>query len=243
MSQSHLKKRNWLILIGFSMMLALGIINLKNLPFAKNNNQSASYPKPEKKQDLADDYIRQASQHFYFREISQAAEDYFNAIAVYESRNDLFNIATTYEALGDLYIMAGEIAKAEENFVKAADFYAQAKNIHGQTNVFKSIGDIHVKYENFDTAGDWYQKAMMINEGLKPHLTLGQTQEALGHLYWKMENIPEAINSFKLAQKTFASIKYNLGYEHLHHVIQKLTKISRNQPSLQAPASDKNSIY
>ena len=225
------------------MLLALGIINLKNLPISKKNNESTSYPKPVKKEDLADDFIRQASQHFYFREISQAAEDYYKAIAVYESRNDIFNIATTYEALGDLYIMESEVAKAEANFVRAADFFSQANNIQGQTNAFKSVGDIYVKHENYDTAGEWYQKALTINEGFKPHLTLGQTQEALGHLYWKMENIAEAINSFKLAQNTFASIKYNLGYEHLHHVIQRLTKISRNQPNLQAPASDKNSTY
>ena len=57
----------------------------------------------------------------------------------------------------------------------------------------------------------------------------GQVQEAIGHLYWKTNKIPEAINSFKEAQETFASIKYVLGYEHLHHVLVKLNKISRQQ--------------
>ncbi|MGV7220971.1 MAG: tetratricopeptide repeat protein [Nitrospinales bacterium] len=245
MSSSHLKKRNWLILLGFSMMLALGIINLKNLPFSKKTDNSASYPKPEKKEDLADDFIRQASQNFYYREFPQAAENYYKAIAIYETRKDTFNIATTYEALGDLHVMAREITKAEESYVKAAGFFSQVQNFQGQTNVFKNIGDIHVKYENFDKAGEWYKKALTINEGRKPHLALGQTHEALGHLYWKSENISGAIKSFKEAQNTFKLIKYNLGYEHLHHVIQKLTKISRNQkqPSPKTPTSDKSPVY
>jgi tetratricopeptide (TPR) repeat protein len=217
------------------MLLALGIINLNSLPFSKKNDESASYPKPVKKEDLADDFIRAASQNFYYREFPQAAENYYKAIAIYESRKDLLNIAATYEALGDLHIMAREITEAEANFVKAADFYSQAKNIQGQTNVLKSIGDIYVKNKNYNVAGNWYQKAMAINEGLKPHLTLGQTQEALGHLYWKTEKIPEALNSFKQAQNTFKLIKYNLGYEHLHHVIQKLTKISRKQSDHKTP--------
>ena len=235
MSQSQQKKRNWSILIGFTLLLALGIINLKSLPFSNKNDKSAYNPKPVKKEDIADNFIRQASQNFYYREFPQAAENYYKAIAIYESRKDTFNIATTYEALGDLYIMAREFAEAEGNYVKAANFYSQANNLQGQTNVFKSIGDIHVKHENYDIAGEWYKKALTINEGHKPHLTLGQTQEAIGHLYWKTGNISEALKSFKQAQISFKSIKYNLGFEHLHHVIQKLTKISRQQTNNKTP--------
>ena len=139
--------------------------------------------------------------------------------------------------------MAREISEAEDNYVKASDFYSQAQNVEGQINSFKNIGDLHLKLEHIDIAEGWYRKALAVNKGLTPNITLGQTQEAMGHLYWKTNNISGAINSFKQAQNTFSSIKYNLGYEHLHHVIQKLTKISRKQPGTETPSPDKSPVY
>ena len=46
-----------------------------------------------------------------------------------------------------------------------------------------------MKLDHFDIAEGWYKKALTVNEGLNPNITLGQTQETIGHLYWKTDNI------------------------------------------------------
>ena len=242
MRKPSFNKRNCLILLGFGLLTGLGILNLRSLPHS-NQETKPSYSQPTEKKDLADSFIRKASQNFFYREFPQAAENYYKAIAIYEERKDFLHAAKTYESLGDLHIFARDNSEAEKNYLQAADYFSQAHSKNGQTNSYKNIGDLYIKQEKFDMAGDWYAKALALNEGGKPHIALGQVQEAIGHLYWQTGKITEAIKSFKQAQETFASIKYNLGYEHLHHVIQKLTQISRKQRGLKYPSSEKAPVY
>ena len=126
MQISHQKKRNRLILIGFAMLLALGIVNLESLPFSKKDIRSTTYPQPAKKEDLADTFIRQASQNFYYREFPEAAENYYKAIAIYES-------------LGDLHIMAREISEAEDNYVEPQTSILKLKTFRGKQIPLKTL--------------------------------------------------------------------------------------------------------
>ncbi len=143
----------------------------------------------------------------------------------------------TYELLGDLHVMAREIDEAEKNYIQSADHYSREDNIKGQASALKSIGDMRFKQADYGLAEGWYFKALEVNKGSHPHIVHGQVHEAIGHLYWKTNKIPEAIKYFKQARATFASIKYVLGYEHLYHVLQKVEKISRQQRSGSKPHS------
>lgn len=241
MPKSPLNKKYGLLFIGFGLLIGLGILNLRSLPHSDQEVKPA-YSQAAGQTDLADSFIRKASQNFYYREFPQAAENYYKAIAIYESRQDFLHIASTYEALGDLHIMSHETDEAENNFAQAADYYSQAHFDQGQTNAFKNIGDLHVKMEDYDSAGEWYAKALAVNEGGSPHVTFGKVQEAIGHLYWKTNKISEAIKSFKRARETFVSVKYVLGYEHLTHVINRLNKISRQQRGKAAPPEPPGSL-
>lgn len=227
-------KRNGLILLGFGLLVALGILNLRSLP-RSNHEIKPSYSQPAGQKDLADSFLRKASQNFFYREFPQAAENYYKAIAIYESRQDNFHIATTYELLGDLHIMAREFAEAEKIYIQAVGYYSQSGNHKGQASALKNIGDMRFKRGEYELAQTWYAQALAVNEENQPHIIHGQVQEAMGHLHWKTGNIPEAIKSFKQARETFAAIKYILGSEHLYHVLQRLNKISRRQSRDGAP--------
>ena len=121
------------------MLLALGIVNLESLPFSKKDIRSTTYPQPAKKEDLADTFIRQASQNFYYREFPEAAENYYKAIAIYESQKEFFHIATTYESLGDLHIMAREISEAEDNYVEPQTSILKLKTFRGKQIPLKTL--------------------------------------------------------------------------------------------------------
>lgn len=245
-------KRYTLILVGFALLVGLSLLNIKSfqlleeyparqslVPQGKNpapepysssaeNSSPDSYVPPADPDDLASSYLRQASENFFYRDFAQAAENYYKAIAIYEERKDFNHAAKTYESLGDLHKMAREIEEAENNYVLAAGYYSKVDNNWGETNAFKTIGDLYIKSEDFNAAKKWYGKALAA-KGKNPHMVLGRVQEAMGQLYWSADKIPEAVESFKQARETFASIKYQLGYEHMTHVIKRL---KRNSGSL-----------
>jgi hypothetical protein len=47
----------------------------------------------------------------------------------------------------------------------------------------------------------------------------------MGHLYWKSNRIPKAIDSFAQAQETYSALNYYLGVEHMTNVLNRLKKI------------------
>ena len=207
-------------------------------PYSSPETTSSTdpYVSPADPDDLASSYLKQASENFFYREFAKAAENYYKAIAIYEERKDFNHAAKTYESLGDLYKMAKEFDEAENNYVLAAGYYSKVHNNWGETNAFKAIGDLYIKSENFNAAEKWYGKALAA-KGENPHMVLGRVQEAMGQLYWSVDKIPEAIGFFKQARETFASIKYQLGYEHMNNVIKRLKRNSdpNNFPVINPP--------
>ncbi len=148
-------KRFWnikglLLFIGFALLVAMPflIIQEKQLPMLTDNTLNP-YPEPK---DLAGSYIQKASEHYFYGEFPQAADNYHKAIALYEERKDIHRVATTYDALGDLYVWAREPEEAEKNYLIAAQHHAQADNLMEQANSIKEIADMHVKHEKFQEA-------------------------------------------------------------------------------------------
>ena len=216
-----------MLAIGFALLVTMPflIISEKRLPMLTDNTINP-YPEPK---DIAASYIQKASEHYFYREFPQAADNYHKAIALYEERKDIRHVATTYNALGDLYVWAREPEEAEKYYLIAARYHAQTDDLMEQANSIKEIADLHVKYEKFQDAEKRYSQSLDLLKSEKPNRVAGSIHEGMGHMYWKANQIPEAIDSFTHARDTFAILHYNLGIEQMTGVIKRLNRLLKMQ--------------
>jgi tetratricopeptide (TPR) repeat protein len=237
-------KKNLLLAIGFALLVAMPflIISEKRLPMLTDHTINP-YPEPE---DIAASYIQKASENYFYREFPQAAENYHKAIAIYEERKDVYRVATTYNSLADLYAWAREPEEAEKHYLLAARYHAQITDLLGQADSIKELADLHMKLEHFQEAEKRYSESLDLLKDGKANRVLGSIHEGMGHMYWKANRIPMAINSFTHARETFAALHYNLGVKHMTGVLNRLNKlpnIQHNDALRGAPAPDGYAIY
>jgi tetratricopeptide (TPR) repeat protein len=221
-------KKKAMLLLGFALLVAMPflIISEKRLPMLTDNTINP-YPEPK---DIAAAYIQKASENYFYHEFSKAAENYHKAIAIYEERKDTHHVATTYNSLADLYVWAREPEEAEKHYLLAAQYHAQIPDLLGQADSIKELADLHMKLENFKEAEKRYFESLGLLKNGKANRVMGSIHEGMGHMYWKANRIPMAIDSFTHARDTFAALQYNLGVEHMTHVLNRLNKLPNTQP-------------
>ncbi|MDH5763803.1 MAG: tetratricopeptide repeat protein [Nitrospinota bacterium] len=237
-------KRFWnkkmvMLATGFALLVGMPflIISEKPLPMLTDNTLNP-YPEPK---DIAASYIQKASENYFYREFSQASENYHKAIAIYEERKDIHRVATTYNSLADLYVWASEPEEAEKNYLLAAQYHSQNSDLLGQADSIKELADLHMKNENFQKAEKRYSESLGLLKDGDANRVLGSVHEGMGHMYWKANQIPKAIDSFTHAQETYAALHYNLGVEHMTSVLNRLKRVpdtQHNHALREVPAPD-----
>jgi tetratricopeptide (TPR) repeat protein len=220
-------KKGLMLFAGFALLVAMPflIIQEKRLPMLTDDTINP-YPEPK---DIAASYIHKASENYFYREIPQAADNYLKAIAIYEERKDIHHVATTYNSLADLYVWGREPEEAEKYYLISAQYHAQADNLMEQANSIKEIADLHIKMEHFQKAEQRYSESLNLLKDSKPNRVLGSIHEGMGHMYWKANQIPEAIDSFTHARDTFAALHYNLGVQQTTGVLKRLNRLLNTQ--------------
>lgn len=216
-------KKVFLLALGFILLLVLpfSVFRESNSPPRQMplNDTIQPYAVPE---DEAAALVQKASENYFYREFKQGADNYRKAIAIYESRKDYPSMARIYHSLGDLYLWARKLDEAEENYVQAASYHMQTQDAQGQANDLMEIGEIYRKTDRFDTAEEWYQKSLKALHASKINRVLGRVQEARGHNYWANEQLPQAIDAFTQAHNTYSQLNYQMGAEHISHVLDRL---------------------
>ena len=220
-------KKGLMLLAGFALLVAMPflIISKKSLPMLTDNTINP-YPAPK---DIASSYIQKASENYFYREFPQAADNYRKALAIYEDRKDTHHVATTYNSLADLYVWANEPEEAEKHYLLASQHHAKIDDRLGQADSPKDLADLHMKKENFEVAEKWYTESLGILKNGKPNRVLGGVYESIGHLYWKSDRIPKAIDSFTHARENYNALNYQMGVGHMTNVLNRLKKIPNTQ--------------
>jgi tetratricopeptide (TPR) repeat protein len=234
-------KKGLMLFTGFALLVAMPflIIQEKRLPMLTDNTINP-YPEPK---DIAASYIQKASENYFYREFPQAADNYNKAIAIYEERKDVHRVATTYNSLADLYVWAREPDKAEKNYLLSAQYHAQTDNLMEQANSIKEIADLHVKNEKFPEAEKRYSQSLDLLKSEKPNRVVGSIHEGMGHMYWKANQIPEAIDSFTHARDTFATLHYSLGVAQITGVLKRLNRLLKRQHLRESSTPEDSAIH
>ena len=216
-------KKKILLGVGFALLAALPFAIVHKPVPAGKNDMINPFPEPT---DPAAAYIQRASENYFYHEFDQGAENYQMAIALYEERGEMARVAKTYESLGDLYVWGHDPEAAEKSYLQAVKHHANNRDVLGEANALKEIGDLNMKRGRLQRAEDWYHQSLAVLKEEKPNRVLGSVHEGMGHMYWKAEKIPEAIDSFTQAQALFATLHYQMGYDHMTGVLRRLNRIS-----------------
>ncbi len=125
-----------------------------------------------------------------------------------------------------------EPEEAEKHYLIAAQYHAKILDVLGQAASIKELADLHTKLENFQEAEKWYSQSLDLLKHGEANRVLGSIHEGMGHMHWKANHIPKAIDSFTHARDTFATLHYNMGVEHMTHVLKRLNRLpnSRSNP-------------
>ena len=133
--------------------------------------------------------------------------------------------------MADLYVWAREPEEAEKHYLLAAQHHARIPDLLGQADSIKELADLHMKLENFQEAEKRYSESLNLLKDSKASRVMGSIHEGMGHMYWKANQIPMAIDSFTHARDTFETLHYNLGVEHMTNVLNRLNKVPNRAPS------------
>lgn len=219
MKKFFVKKKFLLWMVGFAILAILPFAIVREpVPLGKNDTIN---PFPELA-DPAAAYIQKASDNYFYREFDQAAQNYQKAIALYEERGNRALVAKTYESLGDLHVWGHDLVAAEKSYLQAVKIHAGNQDVLGEANALKEIGDLNMKQDRLQTAEGWYQKSLAVLRQEKPNRVVGSVHEGMGHMYWQAEKIPEAIVAFKQARAIYATLHYNMGFDHMTNVLKRL---------------------
>ena len=219
MKKFFVKKKFLLWMVGFAILAILPFAIVREpVPLGKNDTIN---PFPELA-DPAAAYIQKASDNYFYREFDQAAQNYQKAIALYEERGNRALVAKTYASLGDLHVWGHDLVAAEKSYLQAVKIHAGNQDVLGEANALKEIGDLNMKQDRLQTAEGWYQKSMAVLRQEKPNRVVGSVHEGMGHMYWQAEKIPQAIVAFKQARAIYATLHYNMGFDHMTNVLKRL---------------------
>ena len=219
MKKFFVKKKFLLWMVGFAILAILPFAIVREpVPLGKNDTIN---PFPELA-DPAAAYIQKASDNYFYREFDQAAQNYQKAIALYEERGNRALVAKTYESLGDLHVWGHDLVAAEKSYLQAVKIHAGNQDVLGEANALKEIGDLNMKQDRLQTAEGWYQKSLAVLRQEKPNRVVGSVHEGMGHMYWQAEKIPQAIVAFKQARAIYATLHYNMGFDHMTNVLKRL---------------------
>jgi tetratricopeptide (TPR) repeat protein len=181
--------------------------------------------------DDADRLIQQASENYFFHEFDKGAENYRQAISIFEARKDFHRVAKTYESLGDLYQFAHKVQDAESSYLKAVSYHTRNQDAVGEGRSLKDIGDLYMDQKRFELAGEWYQKAGVAVKDAKPHREQATVYESIGRYHWDQNDLDQAVENFLKAQKIFVAIKDQMGYDHITNVLALLKRKSKSSSS------------
>ena len=219
MKKFFVKKKFLLWMVGFAILAILPFAIVREpVPLGKNDTIN---PFPELA-DPAAAYIQKASDNYFYRAFDQAAQNYQKAIALYEERGNRALVAKTYASLGDLHVWGHDLVAAEKSYLQAVKIHAGNQDVLGEANALKEIGDLNMKQDRLQTAEGWYQKSMAVLRQEKPNRVVGSVHEGMGHMYWQAEKIPQAIVAFKQARAIYATLHYNMGFDHMTNVLKRL---------------------
>ncbi len=234
------------VLIG-SLALLVGVsigINQYNDPkeshsvFAPNgvaDENSNFYKPPIDAKDEAERFIQQASENYFFHDFDKGAENYRQAISIYETRKDFHRVAKTYESLGELYQFAHKIQDAESSYLTAVSYHRKNLDAVGEGRCLQEIGGLYSDQKRFELAGEWYRKAGIIIKDAKPNRELATVYEAIGRYHWDRNNLDQAMKNFAVAQEIFIAIKDQRGYDHITKILVLLKRKSKSSPSGSLP--------
>ena len=155
--------------------------------------------------DMGNIYFHQELYH-------QAQERYTSAFESFRITGNLFGQATAVNNLALIAIEKGNFNKAMTHFNEALELRIQyKKEPYLIAHSYNYIADLYLRMGNMKEAMAYYQKVIDIGITEGAGNVRGLSLQAMGDIYFKMDEKQTAIEHFRLAEESFIS-DYNPKY-------------------------------
>ena len=155
--------------------------------------------------DMGNIYFHQELYH-------QAQERYTSAFESFRITGNLFGQATAVNNLALIAIEKGNFNKAMTHFNEALELRIQyKKEPYLIAHSYNYIADLYLRMGNMKEAMAYYQKVIDIGITKGAGNVRGLSLQAMGDIYFKMDEKQTAIEHFRLAEESFIS-DYNPKY-------------------------------
>ena len=133
--------------------------------------------------------------------------------------------------LGNFYLYGEYYNEAEENYLKAIQYFKSAKNLRGIIIATQNLGVIASRRKNYDKAISYYNQALSSYESINYTIGVGQCLANIGNIYTEQGEYEKAIrnheDALKLFKKNNQVIDEMLSYTEIADVYNKRKEYGR----------------
>jgi tetratricopeptide (TPR) repeat protein len=143
--------------------------------------------------------------------LSEAEENYYQAMSMYQEIGDKLGEANTYQSLGDLRVRCSKLSEAEENYTYALAMFQEIDFKLGKANALQSLGDLRVTRDKLSEAEENYTQALSMYQEIGDKLGEANTLQSLGDLRVRRSKLSEAEENYTQALSMYQEIGSKLG--------------------------------
>ncbi len=127
-------------------------------------------PDRDEKRRMAEDYLVNAKHngHPLHGDSDKALMFYEMAVKVFEEMGDIDKMAECYLGMGELYYGRGNLAKAEDMFMKLLDAHQRRGDRGMMATAYKSLGEVYARHGNRQAAQTKFSKCLEICKAIYP---------------------------------------------------------------------------
>ena len=203
-------KKNIMLVIGFALLVALPflIISEKHLPMLTDNTINP-YPEPK---DICRLLHPKSVRKLFLPGIFPGGGQLSQGHSPFTKNARIFITSPPLIIRWPTYMSGPGNRKKRKNIIcSPPSIMLRLQTFGSRPTPSRKLADLHTKLEHFKEAEKRYSESLDLLKNGEPNRVLGSIHEGMGHMYWKANRIPKAIDSFTHARDTFAALHYTLG--------------------------------
>jgi signal transduction histidine kinase len=153
---------------------------------------------------LRADYLNALGIHFWYSgKYDSAIETFRPIISMNKTPEMLMRLARANNNIGSLYLRIQEFDSAGKYLHQALEIDRERGNEHGIAKTFYDLGSLSKQLGRYELALQYHLQSIATNEQLKDSFRLAHGYNALGNIYFNINDIQRAIEAYEKAIEFF----------------------------------------
>ena len=174
-------------------------------------------------------------------DLSGAAQDYDQALKLFETTESRQGQANVLKARGVLRRFQADLSGAAQDYDQALKLYQTTQDRQGQANVLQVRGDLRLRQADLSGAAQDYDQALKLYQTTEDRLGQANVLQARGDLAQKQGDLAAALRVYQEAMPLYETLKNALGLSNVLAEIAQVLALS-GQPEQARAAAERAAI-